>query len=150
MIDRKFIGMQLPDIESLVEADMLRDFALATGQTDPVFSDEEAARQAGYASLLAPPTFLVALASKAEDPQAFLRTMVVSYEKLLHAQQSFSYQALIVAGDTITMKSEIADIYEKKNGALEFIIQEQKAFNQNGQQVACATSTLVVQNEGRT
>lgn len=30
MIDRKFIGMQLPDIESLVEAEMLRDFALAT------------------------------------------------------------------------------------------------------------------------
>ena len=146
MIDRKYIGMQLPDIECRIEASMLRAFAVATGQTSNVYTDDSAAQEAGYASLPAPPTFLVALASKAEDPQAFLRTMGVSYEKLLHAEQSFSYLAPIVAGDTITLKTKIADIYEKKNGLLEFIVQQQKAFNQRGEQVATATSTLVVQN----
>ncbi len=150
MIDRKFIGMQLPDIQCLVEADMVRDFAIATGQGSKLYTDEAAAQQAGYASLLAPPTFLVALASKAEDPQGFLRTMGVSYEHLLHAEQSFSYQAPIVAGDTISLQTRIADIYEKKNGALEFIIQEQTAVNQHGEQVACATSTLVVRTQERT
>ena len=50
MIDRQFIGHTMPAFEVLVEKGRLRFFAKATGQTDPVYTDEAAARAAGHAS----------------------------------------------------------------------------------------------------
>ena len=56
MIDRQFIGHTMPAFEVLVEKGRLRFFAKATGQTDPVYTDEAAARAAGHpASSAAPP-----------------------------------------------------------------------------------------------
>ena len=44
MIDRQYIGHTMPAFEVLVEKGRLRFFAKATGQTDPVYTDEAAAR----------------------------------------------------------------------------------------------------------
>ena len=40
MIDRQYIGHTMPAFEVLVEKGRLRFFAKATGQTDPVYTDE--------------------------------------------------------------------------------------------------------------
>ena len=48
MINRQYIGHVMPSFEVLVEKGRLRFFAKATGQTDPVYSDEAAARAAGH------------------------------------------------------------------------------------------------------
>ena len=48
MIDRKFIGMALPEFSAQVEAGALRFFAKAIGQTDPIYIDEAEAREAGH------------------------------------------------------------------------------------------------------
>ena len=45
MIDRKFIGLALPEFSAQVEAGALRFFAKAIGQTDPIYVDEAAARE---------------------------------------------------------------------------------------------------------
>lgn len=55
MIDRKYIGHAMPAFDVLVEKGRLRFFAKATGQTDPVYSDEAAARAAGHPGLPVPP-----------------------------------------------------------------------------------------------
>ena len=55
MIDRKYIGHAMPGFDVLVEKGRLRFFAKATGQTDPVYSDEAAARAAGHPGLPVPP-----------------------------------------------------------------------------------------------
>ena len=52
----------------------------------------------------------------------------------------------VVAGDTLTFKSHIADIYEKKGGALQFLVEKTKITNQEEQHVADMTTTLVVRN----
>lgn len=44
MIDKRFIGHVMPTFSAVVEAGRLRFFAKATGQTDPLYSDEAAAR----------------------------------------------------------------------------------------------------------
>ena len=55
MIDRRHIGLELPPQTAEIEKGRLRFFAKATGQTDPVYTDEDAAIAAGYPSLPAPP-----------------------------------------------------------------------------------------------
>lgn len=47
-----------------IERGRLAFFAKATGETNPVYSDIDAARAAGYADLPAPPTWWVCLVSE--------------------------------------------------------------------------------------
>lgn len=66
--------------------------------------------------------------------------------RILHGEQEFTYLKPICAGDTITLKSRVEDIYDKKNGAMEFVVQIFTATNQLGEHVADMTRTIVVRN----
>ena len=74
------------------------------------------------------------------------KEMGISLGKLLHGEQNFTYHAPICAGDTITLQSKVVDIYDKKGGALEFLVQDYTLKNQDDQLVAEVRSTLVVRN----
>ena len=45
-IDRSFIGREFPAVSLLVTRSRLRNFAKATGQDQPVYTDVDAAKQA--------------------------------------------------------------------------------------------------------
>ena len=60
MIDRTWIGQELPESVLPIERTRLQFFAKATGETRAEYLDVAAARAAGYADLPAPPTFLFA------------------------------------------------------------------------------------------
>jgi acyl dehydratase len=47
------------------------------------------------------------------------------------------------AGDVLRFESRIADIYDKKNGALWFIVRETRVTNQRGEHVADLRSVVV-------
>ena len=70
MIDRRHIGHVLPAFTVPVEAGRLRFFAKATGNTDPVYIDEAAARDAGHPNLPVPPTFFFCLEMEQPNPAA--------------------------------------------------------------------------------
>jgi len=144
MIDRKWIGHQLGRSVLAVERGRLRFFARAIGETDPVYTDEAAARAAGYADLPAPPTFLFAAELDSGAMLGLLERLGVPLGRVLHGEQGFDYLAPVVAGDTVTVNSTITDIYERKNGALEFIEIESQATNQRGESVARLRSLTLV------
>ncbi len=146
MIDRSWIGKTFPRLTVDVEKGQLRFFAKSVGETNPVYTDEDAAKAAGYRSLPAPPTFTFTLNLAAPDPLEKYVSMGINLNRVLHGGQKFEYVAPICAGDTITLESSISDIYEKKGGALEFIEEETVATNQDGAVVARLYNTLVVRN----
>lgn len=146
MIDRNYIGHEFPPHSAQVEAGRLRLFAKATGETDPVFSDEGAARAAGHPGLPAPPTFSFCLDMDVPDPFAYLAEMGVPVQNVLHGEQQFTYHAPIHAGDTLTYRSKVADIYDKKGGALEFIVKDTRVENQHAALVAEMRAVVVVRN----
>ena len=143
MIDRKWIGHELPPSVLPIERTRLRFFAKAIGETRAVYTDEAAARQAGYADLPAPPTFLFAAELDSGAIDALLQQLQIPLAKLLHGEQSFTYHRPACVGDTITVRSRIDDIYEKKNGALEFVVKSSRATNERGELVAEMRSVLV-------
>lgn len=146
MIDRNHIGRELPPLTVDVEKGQLRFFAKATGQDDPVYLDDEAAKAAGFAALPAPPTFLFSLDLMQPDPFSVYRSLGVDLNRILHGEQRFRYAEPICAGDTITLRTRIADLYDKKNGAMEFIVLETDATNQRGEDVGGMTRVVVVRN----
>ena len=146
MIDRKHIGRVLPSYEVEVEKGRLRFFAKAIGETNPVFTDEQAARAAGHPSLPAPPTFLFSLEREHSHRFDYLQMLGVDLHHVLHGEQSFVYHKPVCAGETITFEPRIADIYEKKGGALEFIALETAVKDKHGAPVAELRSLIVLRH----
>ncbi len=146
MIDKKYIGLKSTPHTVEVEKGRLRFFAKAIGEVDPIYFDEEAAKAAGYSSLLAPPTFSFCLDMEKPNPFEDLETMGIDLGKVLHAEQSFDYHAPICAGDSLTFENQVSDIYDKKGGALEFVVQDCRVKNQTGTTVAELRRVIVVRN----
>lgn len=143
MVDRAFIGVVSEPRTIQVEKGQLKFFAKATAEPNPIYSDEEAAKAAGYRALPAPLTYLFCLNSAAPAQRGGVFTdMGVDQSRILHGEQSFTHHATIYAGDVITLTTKTTDIYTKKNGALEFVVQDTAAVNQDG--VLCAEMRFVV------
>ena len=143
MIDKKWIGHDIGRSVLPIERGRLKFFAKAIGETDPVYTDEAAARDAGYADLPAPPTFLFAAELDSGAMFGLLDRLGVPHEKVLHGEESFEYLGPVVAGDTVTVSSRIKDIYDKKGGALEFVVKTSRATNQRDELVAEMRTVLV-------
>ena len=146
MIDRRHIGLTLPAFEVDVEKGRLRFFAKATGQTDPVYVDEAAARAAGHPSLPVPPSFLFCLEMDAPNPAELRDRLGIDIARVLHGEQRFVFHGLAHAGDRLRFTQRVADIYDKKGGALEFVVRETHVSNQRGEPVADLIATTVVRN----
>ena len=146
MIDTSYIGHVTDPYEVTVEKGRLRDFARATGQSDRVYLDEEAAKAADYRGLLAPPTYLFSLDLDREDPFYFITLLKIDIAKVLHGEQAFTYGAPMCAGDTITLVSKVTDIYAKKGGAMEFVHLKTSATNQLGEDAGSMTRTVIVRH----
>lgn len=146
MIDKKHIGRTTPPQTVDVEKGRLKFFAKAIGETDPVYTDEEAAKAAGYSALPAPPTFAFCLEMETNSLWDNIAAMGVPVGKILHGSQTFKYLAPIVAGDRITFVTKVSDIYDKKGGKMEFIIEDTTATNQDGTPVAELQRVIVVIN----
>ena len=146
MIDKKWIGHELPASLLPIERSRLQFFAKAIGETDPVYLDVAAARDAGYPDLPAPPTFLFAAELDSGAAFQLVEQLQIPIAKLLHGEQSFTYRRPACVGDTVTVRSTISDIYDKKNGALEFVVKLSRATNQRDELVAELRSVLVCKN----
>lgn len=147
MIDRGLIGRTLPEHSIMVEKYPLRFFAEAIGAEDAMHRDEAAAQAAGYRSLLAPPTYVACLSSMADpDPYALLQLLKVDLRKVLHGEQRFTYHQPVCAGDVLRFNARIADIYDKKNGALEFVVFETRVTNQLEQLAAEIQAVMAVRH----
>jgi acyl dehydratase len=145
-VDPAVIGSALPPISMTIEAGRLKFFAKAIGETNPVFFDEQAARNAGYPALPVPPTFLFAVELEHPDPMAWLSGIGVDLRHILHGEQTFTYYQWAHAGDTLTAQARIGDVYTKKGGALEFIVKESTLTGADGARVADLNSVIVVRH----
>ncbi len=141
-----FIGREYPAFSADVEKGRLRQFAAAIGETDPLYTDEDAARAAGYASLPAPPTFPFAIAMDAGQSFNILADMGIDVSKAVHGAQGFTYRRPICAGDRITGVQKITNVFEKKGGALLFIEADIAMVNQHGDGVCNLQTTVIVRN----
>jgi acyl dehydratase len=146
MIDRSHIGAEFAPFTVAVERGRLRFFAKATGQTDPVYLSEEAARAAGHPDLAVPPTFLFCLEMEAPNPAAIRERLGLDYSRILHGEQGFTHHRTAHAGERLRFQQRIEDIYDKKGGALEFIVRKTSVTDAQGAPVAELRCVTVYRN----
>lgn len=146
MIDRNLIGQPLGTRTLTVEQGRVRFFAKVIGETNPIYVDEVAAKAAGHRALPVPPTFLFCLESEAFDSAGTAKLTKLDPARILHGEQQFTYHAMAYAGDTLTFDVKVADIYEKKGGALEFLVKETRVTDQDGKHIADLRAIVVQRN----
>jgi acyl dehydratase len=146
MIDKKFIGYEVPPTLWDVEKGRIRFFAEVIGATDPIYFDTNAAQAAGYRNVVAPPTFIFGAESDSGVLMKLLDTLKIDLRELLHGEQRFDYHAPVCAGDTLRFQTRVSDIYDKKGGALEFVVNDTKVTNQLGEHVSDLHSVIVVRH----
>ncbi|MDP3823244.1 MAG: MaoC family dehydratase N-terminal domain-containing protein [Burkholderiales bacterium] len=146
MIDKKHIGYAPPPVLWDVEKGRIAFFANVIGLTDPIHTDDVAARAAGYRGVVAPPTFIFGASGDTGETMKLIETLQIDLGKVLHGEQRFDCHAPVCAGDTLRFESRVSDIYDKKGGALEFVVNGTKVTNQLGEHVADLHSVIVVRH----
>ncbi|MEV0705131.1 MaoC family dehydratase N-terminal domain-containing protein [Saccharopolyspora sp. NPDC050389] len=145
-IDPAVIGKALPEITAEIEPGRLQQFATAIGETDPVYTDRSAARAAGHRDLPVPPTFLFGLTLDGPDSFGFIADLGVDLRHVLHGEQEFTYHSVAHAGDTLVLRPVITDVYDRKGGALEFVVRETTVTRDDGSAVADLKEVLIVRH----
>ena len=147
MVDKSAIGANFTPVQARVEPGRLRYFLETMGERNPLFRDAAAAKAAGFAGAPIPPTYLFCLEMMdSENPFEFLKTLNIDISRILHGEQSFDYHAPVVVGDTLTFQSRVADVADKKGGAMTIVNVETRVTNQNGQHVADTFRSVVIRN----
>ena len=145
-VNENIVGKAYPAVEPyLVGREKIREFAAAVMSSEPLHSDVDAAKKAGYSDVFAPPTFPVVLQEKAlqillSDPEAG-----IDYSRIVHGDQRFDYSRPIVAGDELTTTLEVTKVHSL--GGHTMVTSESRVLDAAGEHVVTATSTLVVRGD---
>lgn len=135
---RAAVGVESEPYTNEIEKGAIIKFARAIGDTNPIYTDEEAARRSRYGGLVAPPTFFRSLRSgpmkvNVESP----------YPANLDGGSEWEYYEPARPGDRITVTHKISNIFERPGrlGNMLFIQRETKYVNQFGTTVAIQRTT---------
>jgi acyl dehydratase len=136
------VGKTYPPSHYAVGREKVREFAAAVGEENPLHHDLEAAREAGYADVVAPPMFAVVFGGRAMAPALFDPEVGIDFSRMVHGGQEFVWGPPVVAGDEIATEVEVKDVAER--GGLQFFVFESRSTNQNGETVCTGTWTNIV------
>ena len=150
------VGVQGPPITLEVEKANCRMFARSVGHTDPIFFDEQAARERGYRSIVAAPGFLGTPvyrpgAGGGTPGETGGRGYNVPYKRVLNGGTDYEYFPdgpdgdSICAGDTITAVSRVTGFEETEGSLGPMLItkRETEYRNQHGKLVAKMYGTVI-------
>ncbi|HEU4319103.1 MAG TPA: MaoC family dehydratase N-terminal domain-containing protein [Acidimicrobiia bacterium] len=150
---RAWAETEFPPYEFVVGRTDIARFARATGETDPIHFDPEAARAAGHTDVVAPTMFPYVIRMHAsslegeitEDGSPGGDVPPLPTTRAMAGETEISFGPPIVAGDTITVTKRVADLYEKegRSGALVFVEMEFTFTNQRDEMVAREVFTRI-------
>ena len=110
--------------------------------TNAIHSDVEAARAAGYADIVAPPTFAVVVQEKTLAQLLEMPGANIDFSRVVHGSQDFAFTRPIVAGDELTAVLTVESVKSLAGNSL--VTAVSSITDAAGAHVVTATSTLVV------
>ena len=129
----------------LVGREKVREFARATRASAAVHHDVEAARAAGFADVVAPPTFPIVVAEATLQQLLAEPDAGIDFSRVVHGDQRFTYTRPIVAGDELTATLRVTGI--KALGGNAMVTSETAMVDAAGDHVVTSVSTLVVRGD---
>ena len=138
------IGKTYQPVDYAVGREKIREYASAVGETNPLHHDPAAARELGYADVVAPPMFAVVYAGRAVGPAVFDPDVGINFPMMVHGSQEFRWEQIVVAGDEIETVATVREISER--AGLGFYVFESASRNQKGETVCIGTWTNIVRD----
>jgi acyl dehydratase len=136
------VGKTYAPFEYDVGREKIREYANAVGETNPIYQDRQAARDAGYRDVVAPPMFAVVYSAGSVAPPVLDPEVGIDFMRMVHGGQEFVWGEPVCAGDTITTETVFKDFSEK--AGRKFYVFESVSKNQDGQEVVRGTWTNIV------
>lgn len=128
-----------------VGREKIREFAAATKATSPAHYDVASARELGYADVVAPPTFAIIVAQRADAQLIADPGSGIDFSRVVHADQRFSHHRPIMAGDELVTELHVDQVRTMGAGAM--ITTRAEISTVDGQKVATTVSSLLVRGE---
>ncbi len=154
---RAYIGKSSATRVTEVTKREIRRFALAIGDDNPLYYDEDYAKKTRHRGIIAPPSFYSAMQLE-EEPLADLEASglgnkmgirmevpVPGFPGAVAAGRNIEWHEPIRPGDVISCSEKVTDIYEKngKRGPMIFIITEWNFTNQRNDLCVKEIQTLI-------
>jgi acyl dehydratase len=141
-IDRAYVGRVFPVSEPYeVTRVKIGEFATAIGDPNPLYRDRAAAQAAGYADVIAPPTFPIVITMASSGAALADPDLGLNYSMVVHGEQRFSYTRPLTAGDVVTAQVTITDIREAGRNTM--LTTSTDIATVAGELVCTAVSTIV-------
>ena len=145
-MNSELVGREFPPTAPyLVGREKVREFARAVFADAPQHTDVEAARAAGFADVVAPPTFPMVIQDLTLQQLLAEPDSGIVLARTIHAEQRFSYTRPIVAGDELTAQLAVTGIRTLGGNAM--ITSDATITDAAGAHVVTATSVLLVGEE---
>jgi len=142
-VNSELVGREFPPTAPyLVGREKVREFARAVFADAPQHLDVAAARAAGYADLVAPPTFPMVIQDLTLQQLLSEPDSGIVLARTIHAEQRFQYSRPIVAGDELTAQLAVTGIRSLGGNAM--ITSEATMRDAAGEHVVTAVSVLLV------
>jgi acyl dehydratase len=142
-LDQSFVGRTYPPSAPYeVGIEKIREFADAIGDPNPVYRDIDSAKVAGHPTVIAPPTFAIiiinnqAIYTIVADP-----ALGLDWRRVVHGEQTFTYQRPIMAGDSLVLVATIENVMTRAGN--DFVTVRTDLNTEAGETVCVGTTTLV-------
>ncbi|WP_394939646.1 MaoC family dehydratase N-terminal domain-containing protein [Psychromicrobium sp. YIM B11713] len=128
-----------------VGREKIREFAAAVKASHPAHYDVAAAQALGYSDLLAPATFAIIVAQKADSQLILDPDSGIDFSRVVHAEQRFTHHRPIVAGDALVAELHVDSVRAMGGGAM--ISTRAEITTTDGEAVATTRSAILVRGQ---
>lgn len=147
MFDTSKIGHSFPSFPVHVDRTKLRELALAIGDPNPIYQDQQVAQAEGYEDIPLLPT--IATIFLFWENTEFIKQLAelgMDVTRMIHREESYEYLATIHTGETLTGVMTVLDGSTRKGrdgSSIDLVTLRLSYTNREGQTVLVATTRLV-------
>lgn len=148
MVNPDYVGREFTGTPPYrVSRAKIAEFAEAVGATSLLHVDPVAAATQGYDDVVAPPTFAVVIAQRAEAEYITDPAAQIDFSRVVHANETFNLARPLQAGDDISTVTRVVDITSR--AGITMVSTEVELTDADGARVGSVESTIAVRGEGR-
>ncbi|GAA1821824.1 FAS1-like dehydratase domain-containing protein [Nesterenkonia flava] len=128
-----------------VSREAIREFAHAVKAAHPAHYEVDSARELGHPDLVAPPSFAVVIAQRAEAAVINDEEAGIDFSRVVHADERFTHHAPIFAGETLHAQATLERIRVMGAGAM--VTTRVEITAESGEAKSTVSSSLLVRSD---
>ena len=141
-LSKDLIGKKFEPYTYIVGREKIREFCLSIGETNPIYIDQQTAKQAGFSDTPIPPTFQTAfifwgMPTFMQD----IQELGIDTDHMLHLKEKYDYMRPVYPDAKITAQLEVADV---KLGKMNMVTFRSIFLNQKKEACIKAEMTIVI------